>query len=136
MEAGRKKGLPDGGTSGNPRFALVRERPVRALLIVQHSARGSQGKRGETIAARTPTGSLREGETTLPYCRALPTGRSVSGLGDKNGLWFFRFRRPRPLAWAVVFQAFGLNGGSAFRAYPPKPWRRRVPRWEQPQARR
>ena len=51
MEAGRKKGLPDGGTSGSPLFALVRDRPVRALLIVQHSARGSQGKRGETIAA-------------------------------------------------------------------------------------
>jgi len=51
-------------------------------------------------------------------CKGETIGRScsaLSGLGDKNGLWFFRFRRPRALPWAVLFQAFGLNGGAAFK---------------------
>ena len=35
-----KKGLPDGGTSSSPRFALVRDCPVRAEVMLTDSARG------------------------------------------------------------------------------------------------
>ena len=35
-----KKGLPDGGTSDSPRFALVRDCPVRAEVMLPDSAMG------------------------------------------------------------------------------------------------
>jgi len=36
----RKKGLPDGGTSDSPLFALVRDYPVRAEVMLPDSAMG------------------------------------------------------------------------------------------------
>ena len=71
--------------------------------------------RARGVSPVAPKGSLREGETTWRSCCALPGGRSVSGLGDEKGLCFACSRRPRPLAWAVLFQAVGLNGGAALR---------------------